>query len=261
MKNNIYFTLDEAREEIKKRWSDETLKKKVEEYLSNNFIPGIQKNEPRAVFIRTIISPDNGYDFFFLNANYLGLKPLYSEYTDDLFVGLSEEKLGLARLHLIWEDGKKKLVDIVDFKNYHGKQIPDVKVVTGENLVDFHHNLLKFSQYPIGEITNVSKYFKSYGKPKDYYPYYLANFICHGVLFENFETDPSTHEYKFTNDVALSVIDLLEKQFGVKPIIVKLYPDNQTEEEDFFWWCYNSSINNFLINYVKKNNCIIKKSE
>ena len=34
-----YFSLDEAREEIKKRWNDVELKKKVEEELGKNFIP------------------------------------------------------------------------------------------------------------------------------------------------------------------------------------------------------------------------------
>ncbi|MDO8659917.1 MAG: hypothetical protein Q7K54_04970 [Candidatus Parcubacteria bacterium] len=259
MKNNIYFTLDEAREEIKKRWGNKDLKKKVEDYLANNFIPGLLSNEPKAVFIKSVMSPDNGYDFFSLNAKYLGLKPLLSEYTHDLFIGLSEEKLGLARLHLLWNDGTKKLSDIVDFKKYHGKQIPEVKVISGESLIDFHRNLFKFSQYPINEITDISEYFKSYGKPKDYYPFYLANFICHGVLFENFETDPKTHEYKFTEEVALPVINFLEKKFGFRPIIVKLYPDNQNNDEDFFWWCYNRNINNFLIDYVNKNNCVVKE--
>ncbi|MFA6301047.1 MAG: hypothetical protein WC609_01710 [Candidatus Paceibacterota bacterium] len=258
MKNNIYYSLDEARGEIKRRWKDNNLKKKVEDFLASNFLPGLSTDEPRAVLVRSIMSPDNGYDFFYLNAKYLGLKSLLSEYTDDLFIGLSEEKLGLSRIHLLWPDGTKKLADIVNFKEYHGKQLPEVRVVSGESLIDFHHNLFNISQYPTGEISEVSKYFKSYGKPKDYYPQYLANFICHGVLFENFETNPETHEYKFTEEVAIPAINFLEKKFGLSPIIVKLYPDNQNKDEDFFWWCYNKNINNSLVDYVNKNNCVLK---
>lgn len=43
-----YFSLDEAREEIKKRWADEDLRRKVEEELGDKFIPEF-KNEPRGV--------------------------------------------------------------------------------------------------------------------------------------------------------------------------------------------------------------------
>ena len=258
MKNNIYYSLDEAREEIKKRWKDEDLKKKVGDYLANNFLPGLSADEPRAVLVRSIMSPDNGYDFFYLSARYLGLRPLLSEYTDDLFIGLSEEKLGLSRIHLLWSDGTKKLTNIVNFKEYHGKQLPEVRVFSGESLIDFHHNLFNLSQHPIEKITEVGSYFKAYGKPKDYYPFYLANFICHGILFENFETNPTAHEYRFTKEVALPVIDFLKKKFGLSPIIVRLYPDNQNVDEDFFWWCYNKNINNFLIDYANKNNCVLK---
>ena len=46
--DTYYFSLDEAREEIKKRWADEDLRRKVEEELGDKFIPEF-KNEPRGV--------------------------------------------------------------------------------------------------------------------------------------------------------------------------------------------------------------------
>jgi len=259
MKNNIYYTLDEAAEEIKKRWSDKILKKKVEEFLSNKFIPGFFKDIQRAVYPKSVVSPNNACDLFFLNAKYLGLEPLLVEYTNDLFTGLSEDKLLLARLHLLWHDGTLQTADIVDYKKYHEKQLQEVRVVSGEKLIDFHHNLFKLSQYPTGEIMDMSKYFKSYGRPKDFYPYYLANFICHGVLFEKFETDPKSRELKFTREIVMPSMDFLQKKFGVGPIIVNLYTNDSTGAEDPFWACYNKTINDFLVNYVKKNNCVVKK--
>lgn len=259
MKNDIYYTLDEAAEEIKKRWNDKILKEKVEEFLSNKFIPGFFIDKQRAVYPKSVVSPSNAYDSFLLNAKYLGLKPLLVEYTDDLFTGLSEDKFLLTRLRLLWHDGTYKTADIVDYKKYHGKQIPEVRVVSGEKLIDFHHNLFKLSQYPDSEIKDISNYFKSYGKPKDFYPYYLANFICHGVLFEKFETDPRSRELKFTREVAMPSINFLKEKFGVGPIIVNLYSNDSTGGENPFWGCYNKSINDFLINYVEKNNCLVKK--
>lgn len=260
MENNIYYTLDEAAKELKKRWSDKILKKKVEEFLSNKFISEFFMERQCAVYPKSVVSPSNAYDFFFLNAKYLNLDPLLVEYTDDLFTGLSEDKLLLARLRLLLHDGTLQTADIVDYKKYHEKQLPEVRVVSGEKLIDFHHNLFKLSQYSTSEIMDVSKYFKSYGsKPKDFYPYYLANFICHGVLFEKFETNPKSRELKFTREVVTPAINFLKEKFGVGPIIVNLYSNDSTGVENPFWGCYNKNINDFLINYVEKNNCLVKK--
>lgn len=54
--NNIYVSLDEARAEIKRRWNDAELKKKIEAELGEKFIPPFQKN-PRVVLNRQIASP------------------------------------------------------------------------------------------------------------------------------------------------------------------------------------------------------------
>jgi hypothetical protein len=259
MKNNIYYTLNEAAEEIKKRWSDKILKRKVEEFLSNKFIPGFFMDKQRAVYPKSVVSPSNAYDFFLLNAKYLGIEPLLAEYTDDLFTGLSEDKLLLTRLRLLWHDGTYKTADIVDYKKYHEKKLPEVRVVSGEKLIDFHHTLFKLSQYPDSEITDMSNYFRSYGKPKDFYPYYLANFICHGILFEKFETDPKSRELKFTREVVMPSINFLKEKFGVGPIVVNLYSNDSTGAEDSFWGCFNRNINDFLVDYVNKNNCVVKE--
>jgi len=252
----LYFSIDEAREEIKKRQSNQELKSKVEEYLKNDLIPGLG-DEPKAVIIRSIMSPDHGFEYFLFLSKYVGLRPLMSEYTEDKFVGLSEEKLGLARLHLIDNNGKKKLADIINFKEFHGLQIPQVRVLSGETLIEFHHNLFSINSNNI-ELTNISKYFKNFGRPKDYYPYYLANFIYHGVLFENFCLDKDTNEYAFTNDVVIPVMEDLERRFGCRPIVVRLYPEEQSNDEDFFWFSYSKQINNYIVEYAQKNNCIFK---
>jgi len=259
MKDGIYYSLDEAAEEIKKRWNDLELKCKVENFLSSNFLPGLSKDTQRAVYAKSVVSPHNSYDFFYLSAKYLNLKPLLAEYTKDIFTGISDEKLLLTRLRLVGDGGVCEVADIVDYKMYHEKMFPEVMVVTGEKLIDFHHNLFKLSQYSDCEMVDMSDYFQSYGKPKDFYPYYLANFICHGVLFEKFDANPKSRELKFTNNVALPAINFLKEKFGVGPVIVNLYSNDSTGAENIFWGCYNKSINDFLIDYTKKNDCPIRE--
>src|SRR3989338_7770734 len=74
MKDNIYYTLDEAAKEIKKRWSDKILKRKVEEFLSNKFIPGFFMDKQRAIYPKSVVSPNNACDFFILSTKHLGLE-------------------------------------------------------------------------------------------------------------------------------------------------------------------------------------------
>ena len=45
------------------------------------------------------------------------------------------------------------------------------------------------------------------------------------------------------------------------PMAVRLYPDpdGQSEEEDFYWWCYPPHINEYLTQYAHDNNLPVKK--
>jgi len=248
-----YLSLDEARHEIHKRRHCIELIQSVEDFLLGRFLPGLGK-QPKAALIRSVLSPDVGFEFFLYCSKYVGLPPLFAEHSNDLFIGLSEEKLGLARLRLTRTDQTKVLSDIVDFKAFHGKMIPDVRVLSGDSLIDFHHDLIAFAGHDIS-IENVSSYFHSFGKPSDYYPFYLANFIAHGILFENFDCDETTREFDFTRDVVVKSLETVRNTFGVYPLIVRLYPENQTDEEDFYWWTYPKRINSFLLDFGERHKC------
>lgn len=57
MNDGIYVSLEEAKEEIWRRWNDKDLRKKVEDFLGGD-IPEPFKKEPRAVLARPITTPD-----------------------------------------------------------------------------------------------------------------------------------------------------------------------------------------------------------
>ena len=59
---DIYVSLDEAREEIKKRWADTDLKKRIEDELGEKFMSQFYEI-PRTVSFRQVCSPDNGFTF------------------------------------------------------------------------------------------------------------------------------------------------------------------------------------------------------
>lgn len=251
-KDNIYVSLDEAREEIKKRWNDEALRKKIEDELGSNFMPSF-RDMPRSVIGKPLASPDNGFMFFVQCAHYINTTPLFLEYLNDTFITINKEKAGLGRLRVWLKENPKALIDMVDFKVSDKKKISEVVMKNNEKLVNFHHKLIKISEYNI-ETDDMTSWACRFNGPSDYYYPYLLHFIAHGVLFENFQISEDEREDVFTNSIIMPTIKRITRKFGLKPLIIRLYPKQQTEEEDFYWWCYPPSINNYIVNYAKKNN-------
>ena len=257
MNENIYISLDEAREELKKRWNDKDLKKKIEDELGGKFMVSFQKF-PRGVTFRQVCSPDNGFTLFFQCAMYLGSRPLVLEYYDDIFTHMNEEKKGLGRLRVTLKDNTKAIVDIMNFHDNEKKMLKNVTLSSGEKLIDFYRKLFNISGYDVEFLEN-SNWFHNIGNASQYYYFLLLHFIAHGVLFETFFDEGISSEDKFTNEVIYPVIEKIKKKFGINPLIVRSYPANQENEEDFYWWSYPPIMNNYIIEYAKKNNLKLKK--
>lgn len=250
--DNIYVSLDEAREEIKKRWNDVELRKKIEAELGDKFLPPFAE-KPRGVLFRQICPADNGFEFFFYSAKYINTEPLVLEYYDDMFTHINEEKKGLGRLRVKLWDGTSAMIDIINFHENEKKKLGECVLKNGEKLVDFHHSLFKILNYNVESFDN-SKWFHDIGSAADYYYYFLLHFVAHGILFDVFQTEEDETEDVFTNEVVLPALEKIEQKFGIKLLVIRLYPKNQTKEEDFYWWCYPGDINYYLIEYAKKNN-------
>jgi hypothetical protein len=256
--NNIYLSLDEARDEIRRRWNDKILKEKIELVLNEKvgIISTFLNSKPCAVIWRSMLSPDNGFDFYYQSSNYLGCEVAPMEYLDDKFVTINEEKKALSKIRLNLENEKKGCTELVDYNDQEGKCLRDIILKNGGKLHEFHKGLFKKS-YDDLTITDISTWCKNIGRAKDYYYYYLLHFICHGVLFESFSLEIDNEDI-FTNEVIMPAIRKIEEDFNLKPIVVRLYPENQTEEEDFYWFSYPKSINDDIINFTKINKYIIK---
>ena len=251
----VYFSLDAARAELAKRRQNGQLMKKIEADLGEQKWP-IFKDRPMGVLTKYLPSPDNSLTFFIQMARYIGVTPIVLEFLGDKFVLMNEEKKGLGRLRVFSPGGEKFTVDIVDFKLNENKKISEVMTKTGESIVDFHHNLLKeFGCDVVFE--DSTAWLREPGKKIDYYKY-LLNFVAHGVLFEYY-TEEEEHEKIFVENVFMPNLEKIYQNYGLKPLIVKLYPENQDEEEDFYWWSYPLSINNRILDYAKKNQLSLKK--
>jgi len=245
--NDIYTPLEEAKVEIWRRWNDKELEKKVHKFLAGK-IPEIFLKEPRAISTTHVATPNWALLHFKKEAKEVNLRPLVFEYLEDIFITTNFDKVSLARM--IFYHGKDNHGDMLTSKRHiidltgreEKKQIKEINTVWGENFVDFHHKVFREHCQEV-EILDGSSFYKKMGKnAKEYYPYVLALYIRHGILFENYLANK--HEEKFMKEVFFPSINLVYKKFGLKPLIVPIAPQNEADNK--YWWCYPEFIKSLI---------------
>lgn len=232
---DIYTTLSAAREEIWRRWNDEELKIKIQDFLGKEF-PDVFRDKPKAVLFRFIATPNFEFRRFFDLSKLVGLDPVYAEFLGDKFCTRNDDKVSLGRITV--SNGKdKKRRNIIDLQKNDNKKFSEIETLWGGKLVDFHHAIFS-EEFGDVEKMNVS-IFKTNGESaKDVYVKFLALFLCNGVLFENYILKDGGYEKKFTNTVVFPAINELKEKFGIKPLIVPLLPITDEEHEDWMWYPY-----------------------
>ena len=248
--NDIYTSLEDAKEEIWKRWNNLPLRRQVKEFLGK--IPEVL-NEPKACLWRYIMTPNAEYNHFVETASQVNLKPLGWEYLEDKFVTINKDKLGLGKISI--SRGKNKNGDkmfiqrkIIDIKKHDGKKFSEIKALWGESFVDFHHRILK-SVFSEIELFDSSSWLMSKGQnSKDYYNCFLSLFVCHGILFENYLKDG--YEKEFTDEIIYPAIEKIKKIFGIKPLIVQLLPQDGEGSKD--WYRYWTSYPEFVEKEIER---------
>ncbi len=235
-KFDFYTPLEEAKKEIWKRWNDGDLEKKVNAFL-NMDMPEVIKNQPKLLIVHNIASPDIEFTRFIDFSIKCGLKPLCYEYLDDLFCSTNPSKVNLVKLRIFDRFDKKtnkkifKTRKVVDLENgnLENKKFSDITTLWGENLVDFHHRILK-TRFPDIELFDASPIFNAMGKKAyKYYSKYLALFIRNGILFENFIKDGK--EGRFTERIVEPAFKEIEEYFGIKPLIVEGVPSEEVNDK------------------------------
>lgn len=251
----IYTPAEEAKAEIWKRWNDEYLKKKVAEYLGGD-IPEPLRSGPKAVLARSVISPSEDLVQFLKVAESIELEPIFFEHRDDKFTSSNEDKYFLGKMRFFEGFGKhggKKIysLKIIDFDRYDGRDISSMKTIWKENFLEFHHRILDetMGRRLSSQIFNISPWVKRNGViATKFYPYYLALFLCYGVLSEIFFLHK---EQSFINEVLLPSLDIVDREFSMKPIIMSMFPSYSLygfdqDDANLDWMCYPISVANLL---------------
>jgi len=255
--DNIYTPLSVAKEEIWRRWNDESLRKKVEDFLGGD-IPECLMEKPKAIMVRYIMTPNYELKYFLDLAKITGLDYSLLEYSNDKFVARNPEKYHICKLFFHNGYGKKggsnlETKNIVDFNKNEGKLLDDIETIWGEKLLDFHHTVIEKAIHGSRErIFNFSNWFQKHRtlNKQEYYLHYLALFFCYGILFENFLLDKG--ETEFTQEKVLPSFKKLEKIFGIKPLIVPL--ESLKVEEDNYWRYYSKRVKKVFIEEIRNKN-------
>ena len=202
------------------------MRAKVEAYWkkAGNPMPrSITQLPTNAAFRERHIATARREDFVFARtAGILGFHPVWSEYKEDKYVGLSKPKTSLLKLPL--KGGNS--FSLAKPRKWEGERICDIKTEAGLPLVEFHHKL--WSQLP-GPKTrfDCSQWVRSFGHGKagDYYMPALSVFIAHGVLFNDFHVQPNPLSSKgsvmFTKNTVEKAFSKAKEAFGCKPLIYR----------------------------------------
>lgn len=255
MFNNInYYQLDEAKKELERRRGQKGLLLKIEEDLNDNFLPFF-KNGPISIIWRTIIVPNNSFLFFLSCSEYLGIKPVALEFLGDKFTSVNEDKKKLCKIKIRIEGQYKEIV-ISDIRKNENKKINEVLLKNDINLVSFYEDLIKYSGL-VFKKQDMTGWSQKIGTAKDFYYYFLLHFIIHGILFENFFiTSNDKYENLFTKECIIPIINRIKLNYGLDPIIVKIFPETKNDSDELYWWSFPHHINEYLIKYFKKDGLI-----
>ena len=210
---------------------------------------------------RCIGTPDGEFKRFLELCEIADLKPICFEHIQDKFFTGNFTKYGLTNLAFFQglDKNKKSLVvkqKIIDFEDVKGKNLKmcDIKTLWGEKLVDFHH-LFLLEMFPImnNHVIDTSDWFsKSENRIDSYYNYVLSLSVCHLVLFDDF--DLTEEDNKFTNERIVPIIKKIEKELGVKPIIIKISKVGE-HSNDPYWWAYPKEAKKIMNNHIKIFKC------
>lgn len=239
-KGDLYSKFYYAISEVGARWEDEELRKNVEKFLGGD-IPEALQCGPNVILSRYVATPNMEFNYFCDLAALSGLNSVYFEFAEDKFIAKNPSKYYLGRLFSA--NGSNNILRIVDFNKNEGRKLREVTTVEGKNLVQFHHEILDIAvatsslKKPV--VYDFSRWFLDHrNKDGFYYLHYLALFVCHGILFENFLYDKL--EADFTDNIVIPAFKKIEELFGVKPLIFPLLP--LKVEEENYWYGYEKSL-------------------
>ena len=238
----------EVIEELKRRAADKELRHRVEEYLGGDIPPYFAKG-PVLYLARHVATPNYETLRFIHLVETCGMKVVIGQDTKDKFVPHNQLKKALGKLPVclgitnregISQERYQK-IRVIDFNKANGKPLGSIETLWGQPLVDFHAELLKSYTKGIVEVHEDAEWIdrNHRGDLLEHYKKFLALFLVHGVLFEDYQVEDK-HEGRFVNEVLRPAYRFVEQEFGCRPLITQLTPTSVEHPE--YWISYPKEV-------------------
>ena len=241
-----------ALREISVRSEDAELKKRVEEYLGGD-IPEYFGEKPILYLARHVATPNFETLRFMHLLEPLEFPIVISQDAKDIFTSANPLKKALCKLpictRITFKDGSVsehyQNATIVDFATSQSKPFNTIATTWGENLVAFHTRLFRSLSKVDPHIVDDSLWIdrNHRGDLLEHYKRFLALFIAHGVLFEDYLVEDEEEEH-FVREILEPAYTFIEEYFGVKPLITQLVPSSV--ESAHFWLSYPREVLDIL---------------
>jgi len=230
----IYTPVEQALDELRRRRQDHALVARVTAFLDGD-IPEYLKEHDCFVLPRHIATPNNEALYVLGQARRFGVRAVFSQDPKDRFTSVNNLKRRLARPHVCEEtpNGRRYgKLDIVDVPQAEGLPIDEVRCRDGKRLLDFHNGLFDKIAGTDFLVADDSDWIdrNHRGDRTSHYQKFLALFVTHGVVFEDFETG---NDPQFLQQFVRPALADMRRTLGVLPIIVRPYPEGSSPDERF----------------------------
>lgn len=246
--SDLLTPLDEAVAELARRREDPALLEKVAAYLKND-IPEHFAEDPILYLARHVATPNFETLRFLHLVEPIAIPTVIGEDLKDRFVPKNPLKRALGKLPISTGIGMKDgvcketyaRVSIVDFNAASGKPFSSIQTLWGEPLAGFHTSLFQsLAKHPVRIVDESAWIDRQHrGDLLAHYKKFLALFITHGILFEDYALEDK-EEARFIERVLRPAFRDVERRFGCRPLIAQLTPTSIESAE--FWISYPQQV-------------------
>ena len=238
--NTIYTPPEAAAEILQERLQDEALKMRVGEYLGGIFpFDTTEQQKPIAILARYVPRATSEDKIFAERALDAGLEPYWASYRSDRFTTRNPEKVETVRPPIAWAKGQKTRSWIVAPEKRYGG-VGNLETIYGNTSYDYQQNMRKIvlprldSEQLVSNTFDMGGWYRLQAERFGYSggnsaPYYyvatmaLTTTFC--ALYEDFDGGPNASNgdlEDFKSSVVCPAFERVERDLGLRPIIVKL---------------------------------------
>jgi hypothetical protein len=247
IKKEIFYPLEEAVEELRRRSNNHNLRHTISEYFRNDIPKHFTDTDICLYLSRHIATPNYEALHFIEIAKQYDLPAIIGQDRLGKFVSINPLKKPLVKMPILssmqrHEDEIYEHFTIAKINEIEGKIFNSIVTNFNEPLVEFHNNLLREIYPNTLKIADEHDWINS--RPRHslqlQYEYLFSLMTTYGVMFESFP--PEEHDFFLT--IVYPAYQNVIRRFGIKPLLVELISDEQECNRD--WNAYPSVVYSFV---------------